>query len=88
MFALEIDPFTRGQRTPDGEKLVSQVVASVVVEMNAVAGKLLGVSTSDNVDQEPALAKAVECRRHAGSERCRRGHASGTNGYEELETAG
>src|SRR3954447_18039475 len=88
---LDVPPLERerlpcDERPPDLQKVVHELVAAAVIEIDAIAGELDRIAASDDVDDKAAGRHAIESRRHAGR---RAGtHEPWTNRDDELELLG
>src|SRR5829696_5925025 len=64
VLSLEIDRLASQLLAPDSEELIGDVVALIVRDMQAITRQLYRIAAGDDVDQETAIAEAIECRRH------------------------
>src|ERR1700741_3070881 len=64
MTSLERVRLAGDERAPNLEKLVHEIVAAIMVEIDAVAGKLDRVTATDDIDDQPPIRHPVERRSH------------------------
>jgi len=59
-----MDGFTAKKTPPDRKELVSEQIASVVIQKYSVACQLHRIATSDDINETPACGKSTESGGH------------------------
>src|SRR5208283_5941364 len=83
MLSFEMFGFTAKKTPPDRKELVSEQIASVVIQKYSLACQLHRIATSDDINETPTCRKAIESSRHPG--RNRRRHQSRSDRNQKLQ---
>ena len=70
---------------PDLEELISEIIALIVLEIDAITRHLVRIRATYRIDPNTAFRKPIESSGHAG--RNRRGDAAGTKCHEKLHAS-